>query len=208
MKLQKRISIWAGIISFASLALSIGFNLYGYSYISNVFVGLFSSGILMCVTSLLTYFSERNKTILSLYRGCYRFFNQLNSNLTPDGKASIDNVKENLSKMIDSYQTDIYYYICELSGIRKHSKLNKVIMSIWEAAQNIYLLVVDDNEQIMKFYLGDISKKDILDYKFKYVGSESINYTKDLQKSLDDLRYHMNYYNCKKGNGEDKHHAD
>lgn len=35
-------------------------------------------------------------------------------------------------------------------------------------------------------------------YQLKYTGHESIAYIEKLQKALDELRYHMNYYNSKK----------
>ena len=208
MKLQKRISIWSGAISLVSLILSAVFYCYDFSYLCNVFVGLFSSGILICVTAIVTYFSERNKAVFSLYSGCYQFMKQLNSNLTPDSTIAIEDIKNNFSAMMDSYSVDIYYYVCELSGLWKGSKLHKIIMAIWEAARKIYLLVLDDNSQVMEFYLGDISKQDLLGYKFKYVNNESIGYVKDLQSALDDLRYHMNYYNSRKKKQEEPAHAD
>ena len=208
MKLQKRIAIWAGIISLVSLTLSAGFNYFDFSYLCNVFFGLFSSGILICVIAIITYFSERNKTVLSLYNGCYRFMKQLNLNLTPDKTVAIEDVKSNLAAMMDSYSVDIYYYVCELSGLWKGSKLHKIITAIWEAARNIYLLISDDNSQVMEFYLGDISKQDLLNYKFKYVSDESLKYVMGLQKAVDDLRYHMNYYNCRQEKQEEPAHAD
>lgn len=208
MKLQKRISIWSGAISLVSLILSAVFYYYDLSYPCNVFVGLFSSGILICVTAIVTYFSERNKTVLSLYNGCYRFMKQLNSNLRPDSRVALEDVKNNLSAMMDSYSVDIYYYVCELSGLWKKSKLHKIIMAIWEASRNIYMLISEDNDQVMKFYLGDISEQELSNYKFKYVSDKSIKYVTDLQKAVDDLRYHMNYYNCRKEQQEGSHHAD
>lgn len=208
MKLQKRIAIWAGIISLVSLALSAGFNYFDFSYLCNVFVGLFSSGILICITAIITYFSERNKAILSLYRGCYNFMQRLNLNLTPNNEIALKEVKSNLSAMMESYNVDIYYYVCELSGLWKKSKLYKIVMAIWEASWHIYMLISEDNDQVMKFYLGDISKQDIQNYKFKYVRDDSLKHITELQKAVDDLRYHMNYYNCRKAQQGESHHAD
>lgn len=198
LKLQKRISIWSGALSFISFILSAIFSIYGFSFLCSVFVGLFSSGILICFTAIITYFSERDKSVLSLYNGCYRFMKQLNQNLAPDGRVVLGDVKNNLSMMMDSYSVDIYYYVCELSGLWKRSKLYKIVMAIQEASRNIYLLVSEDNNQIMQFYLGDISQQDLLKYKFKYLGEESVESVKALEKALADLRYHMNYYNSKK----------
>lgn len=208
MKLQKQISLGSGTIAIGSLGLSIVCNYYGCSFLCNIFVGLFSSGILVFATALFAYFSERNKTILSLYRGCHRFMEQLNLNLTPDGEVPVKDIKNNLSAMQNSYSVDIYYYVCELSNLRKRSKLYRIIMAIWEASRNIYLLILDDSSQIMNFYLGDISQQDLSNYKFKYVGDESIKHIADLQKALDDLRYHMNYYNSKKEQQEEQADAD
>ena len=112
-------------------------------------MGLFSSGVLVCAVSIISYFHERNKSVLALYNGCFNFMNELNQNLRHNNRIAIDTVKDNFSHMMRSYDVDIYYYVCELSKIRKQSKLYKVVMNIWESSRNIYLIIMDDNNQIM-----------------------------------------------------------
>lgn len=208
MKLQKQTSLWSGIIALAALILSIAFSCQEYSLMSNIFIGLFSSATLICVTAFIAYFSERDDTILALYHGCYKFMNELNLNLTLDGQIDLDKVRINLSTMMNTYTEEIYYHVCVLAGLCKKSKLRKIIMKIWCAARNIYLLVDEDDNYIMKIYCRDIELENIQNYKFKYAGDSSINYIKNLQDALEDLKYHMNYYHCRKGTQEEQADAD
>lgn len=208
MNLQKRISICSGFISLISLSLAAIFYHYELNFLCSVFVGLFSSGILICITSIITYFSERNKAVLSLYNGCYRFMKQLNSNLAPGYRVPIEIAKNNLSAMMDSYSVDIYCYVCELSGLCKASELHKIITRIWDAARKIYLKILEDHDKFMEFYLGDISKSDLQNYKLKYTDDESIKCAVALRIAMDDLMYHMNYYNSKKEQQEEQADAD
>lgn len=194
MKLQKRISTLSEIISIVAIAMSYVFWCNGCDFFYNICVGLFSSGILVWAVALITYFNERNKMILSLYRGCYNFIEHLNSNLRPNNRIAIETVKDNFSRMIQSYKIDIYYYICELSKMRKGSKLYKTIMDIGESTRNIYLLILDDNEKVMQYYLGEITMNEFSNYKFRYLDTESVSWIDKLQKSLDELSDRMNYF--------------
>lgn len=210
MRLQKTISVWAGIVAGISLGISISLYLLNFEYISNIFVGLFSSGILVCITSVVSYFHERNKVIFALYEGCLSFMETLNGGLRIDNRMGIYELRDNLSQIMASYKKDIYYYVCELMRVNKYSDLHQIVAELWEAARHIYLFVVDDNEQVMKCLLGDITPDEIKNYPWKYVSSKSVTYLKDLQKARDKLAYHMNYYNVRKGKkgtevGEDCH---
>lgn len=198
MKLQKDISIFSGCISILALGMSYVFWCRNSEYLCNLCIGLFSSGILACSIAAITYFGERNRAILALYRGCYRFIEQINLNLRPDNRIGIETVRENFARMKESYNVDVYCFVNELSIMCKHSKLRKIIMDIWESARNVYLIILDDDDKIMQFYMGEISENDISNYKFKYLDSESVSWVKKLQKSLDELRYYMNYYNSRK----------
>ena len=100
--------------------------------------------------------------------------------------------------MKESYHLDVYYYVNELAIMCKRSKLRKIVMDIWNATRNIYLIILDDDNEILQFYMGDISVEDLKNYKYKYTGPESVSNVEKLQKSLDELRIHMNYYNSRK----------
>ncbi len=207
MKLQKNVALCSGIISFVALFFSYVFRCD--EYISGILVGLFSSGILICVVSIITFFNERDRVIYSLYIGCYDFMNALNANLRPDGMIAAEDIRRNFKNIIDVYNKSVYFHLCQLNILPKNTKLNKIIMEIWETARHIYLFVVEDNDKVMKYYLGDISEKEIRKNEWKYVGKESVAYIEQLQSALDKLRTYMNYYNCRKDKKETvSKHAD
>ena len=193
MNLQRRIAALSGILSLLSLVVAIILNFFEFSFASNLSLGLFSSGILICGTAIVTYFYERNRAVLSLYNGCHDFMEALNKNLRVDNRIGIYELKDNLEEMQKVYKKEVYFYICQLLSMNKHFKLTKIIKEIWESVSKVYLLVVEDNS-----------------YTFKYTSGDSIKQIKCLQEALDKLSYHMNYYNIRKGkNSKEEHdHAD
>lgn len=210
MNLQRRIAALSGILFLLSLVVAIILNFFEFSFASNLSLGLFSSGILICGTAIVTYFYERNRAVLSLYNGCHDFMEALNKNLRVDNRIGIYELKDNLEEMQKVYKKEVYFYICQLLSMNKHFKLTKIIKEIWESVRKVYLLVVEDNSKVCQFLIGDISEDEIRSYTFKYTSGDSIKQIKCLQEALDKLSYHMNYYNIRKGkNSKEEHdHAD
>lgn len=99
LNLQRRIAVLSGILSLLSLVVSIILSFFGFSFASNLFLGLFSSGILICGTAIVTYFYERNRAVLSLYNGCYDFMEALNKNLRVDNRIGIYELKDNITQV-------------------------------------------------------------------------------------------------------------
>lgn len=199
MKLNKLIAIYSGIISIAALFLSLYTNFcIEAQYTTNVLIGLFSSGILICITSIITYRMERNKAIYNLYKGCYSFMKCFEKNLKHNNRIDLYELKDNFDIVLTSYNNDIYYHYCELTIVPNNSKLYTLIFEIWENARHIYLFVQEDNSIIQSFLLGNISQEELQTTTWKHTGSESVAYMKELGKSLEALAYHMNYYNIRK----------
>ena len=199
MKLNKILAICSGIISFAALLLSLYTNFcIEAQYATSVLVGLFSSGILICVTSIITYRMERNKAIYNLYRGCYAFMKSFDKNLKHDNLIGLYELKENYDGIISSYNNDIYFHVCVLAIMPKQTKLYKLIMEIWENARHIYLFVQEDNSAVQSYLLGNTSQEELRSTTWKHTGSESVAYVKKLGESLEALAYYMNYYNLRK----------
>lgn len=206
MNLQRKIAVLSGILSFLSLTVAIILNFFDFQFASNLSLGLFSSGILICGTAIVTYFYERNRAVLSLYNGCHDFMEALNKNLRADNRIGIYDLKDNLDEMQKVYKKEVYFYICQLLLMNKHFKLTKIIKEVWESVRKVYLFVVEDNSRVFQFLIGDISEDEMKNYTFKYTGNDSIKQIKCLREALDKLAYHMNYYNIRKGKKDKKEH--
>ena len=199
MKINKILAICSGIISFEALLLSLYTNFcIEAQYATSVLVGLFSSGILICVTSIITYRMERNKAIYKLYRGCYAFMKSFDKNLKHNNLIDLYELKDNFDIILSTYNNDIYYHYCELTIVPKNSKLYTLIFEIWENARHIYLFVQEDNSAIQSYLLGNTSQEELQSTTWKHTGSESVAYVKKLGESLEALAYYMNYYNLRK----------
>lgn len=199
MRLQRKTLFWSGLVSFIALAISYVAYLKEYEYISDICVGLFSSGILICITSVVSYFYERNAAVLSLYRGCFKFMESLTNSLRLDKMINLYELREDLDEIIHVYNENVYYYVCELKHINQHSNIRRIIDDIWENIRHIYLFVSDDREILLKCLLGDLDATTLKKYPWKHVGDESVAYLEKLQKALDKLAYQMNYFNKRKG---------
>lgn len=130
MNLQRRIAVLSGILSLLSLVVSIILSFFGFSFASNLFLGLFSSGILICGTAIVTYFYERNRVVLSLYNGCYDFMEALNKNLRVDNRIGIYELKDNLQEMQKVYKKEVYFYICQLLSMNEDGRRYRLVSMI------------------------------------------------------------------------------
>ena len=199
MKVNKCIAIWSGIIAVIALILSLLTYFYFYcEYETNVLIGIFSSGILVCVTSIISYFHERNRILYLLYDGCFNFLKQFEKNIRRDNQIDVHVLASNYNDIIASYKKDIYYHVNELATLSKRSKIRKNIMNIWENSRKMYLLVLDDYEVIQSFALNEISHEELNSIPCKHNSPEGIAYIKKLGEELNELAYQMNYYNLKK----------
>lgn len=213
MKLNKRIAQWSGAIASIAFIISLFTNFCCDSecsrYATNVLIGLFSSGILVCGTSIITYFHERKRALYLLYDGCFTFLKQFEKNLRHDNQINIYALLNNYNDIIISYKKDIYFHVCELAILSKRSNLRKLIMNIWESSRHVYLFVLDDREILHSFLQKEISEEKLKSIPIKHNSSESIAYIEKLGEDLETLAYHMNFYNMRKNaKTEEKHNAD
>ena len=210
MKLNKILALWSGVISFSALLLSLYTNFcLKASYSTNVLIGLFSSGILICVTSIITYRMERNKVIYQLYTGCYTFIKCFEKNLKHNNIVDLYELKDNYDLIMSSYNSDVYYHVCALATLPKQTKLYRLVMEIWGNARHIYLFVQGDCSIIQSFLLANITEEELKSTTWKHNSSEGVAYMKELGLSLEALAYHMNYYNMRKNSKtEESNNAD
>ena len=122
----------------------------------------------------------------------------LTNNLRLDNMIDIYELREDLDMIIHVYNEDVYYYICELKQINRHSSIRKITDDIWENIRHVYLFAADDRKTVMKCLLGDLDVTEIKNYPWKHVGDEAAAYLEKLQKALDKLAYQMNYFNRRK----------
>ena len=69
MKENKYAIIIASCLSLFALAVSITLHYFGYDFISNIFSGIFASGILVILVAVINYAVARKKTLEQFY--CY-----------------------------------------------------------------------------------------------------------------------------------------
>ncbi len=212
MKLQRTISVWSGIVSILSLIFASVFNYLAFQFLSNIFIGLFSSGILICGTSIAAYFSERNNELTALFEGCFDFMKSLVKNVRKDNQVEIHQLRDNLESMRETYNQKIFFRVNRLEILNHDSKAYKIVSRIWWSAASIYGLINEDLEIVSGFILGDVPEEEIRAYQWKSYGNESIELVKKLQSArnelADYLRYDQKMDVAKKKRREAVTHAD
>ena len=207
MKLQKRISWWSGIVALISLILAFILHWLKQEFIANIFIGLFSSGILICISAILTYLDCRKSELRALYVGCSSFQKTLSRNLRDNNRIDIYTLKDNLEIIMESYKTQIYCHVCELMAIRKHTQLHNTVSDFFEAIRHIYLFVCEDREVIVNFLLQRISREELDSYNYKHVSEEAVVYLQQLNEATEKLAVYLNYSSTDEKK-EDSIHAD
>ena len=205
MKLQRKMIWLSGSISIVAFVTAYFLNQIGENFWCNIFIGLFSSGVLILVSSIAAYYYERNKEIFALYEGCYDFMGSLINLVRIDNRFGINELRDILAHSVDLYTRDVYYHVCELRRVNKYAKIRKLVDGIWENVRHVYLLLLDDKEKVDDFILENITKDEFQRYSWHIANEESQRYAKKLYEELGRLACHMDYYNKKhqKEAGED-----
>lgn len=193
MKLQKMVAIWSGFIAVLSFILSYCFNASS-QFISGIFVGLFSSGILICITSIVTYFSEREKELTDLYEGSFEFVNSMLKNTRKGNSIEVHQFKDNLDYMMHTYDEKIFFRVDRLEILNHKSDAYRIVAKIWWAAASLYGAISEDREIASKFILGDISDDEIKSIQWKSYGDESIKKAKELLEAREELGNYLHYH--------------
>lgn len=197
MKLQKNMIWLSGIVSVLALFAAIILNSVGESFWCNICIGLFSSGVLIFVSSIAAYYSERNKEVFLFYEGCYTFLDSLVKYVRINNRIDIYELQETLDHSTEVYHINVYYHMCEIKRINKYAKIRKLSDAVWEKIRHIYLCMLDDKDMLTDFILGDVMQDEIQEYSWKIAGDEVLQYVKELHAELDKLACHMDYYNKK-----------
>ena len=169
MKLQKNVAIISGIVSVLSLIVWFIFTLFEQKlldYLSNIFIGLFSSGILICAVAIITYLSERNKMLYQLYCVCLDF-----SQVLPFGKRIISQsdflaLRPDVVQAISIYNKEMQFMLDDLSVLSKKSEISQTIHQIQLTSLEIYGAILELNDEISSVIcnqqkFSDVTKKNL-----------------------------------------------
>ena len=190
MKLQKNVAIISGIVSVLSLIASFIFTQFDQElldYLSNIFIGLFSSGILICAVAIITYLSERNKMLYQLYCVCLDF-----SQVLPFGKRIISQsdflaLRPDVVQAISIYNKEMQFMLDDLSALRKKSKISQTINQIQMTSLEIYNAILEMNDEISSVVCNQQKFTDVTKKKLKISSNEVMEASDQYAKSVTSL---------------------
>ena len=169
MKLQKNVAIISGMVSGMSLIVSFVFTLFEQKmldYLSNIFIGLFSSGILICAVAIITYISERNKILYQLYCVCLDFSQVLPFGKRIESQSDFLALRPEVVQAMSIYNKEMQFMLDDLSVLRKKSEISQTIHQIQLTSLEIYGAILELNDEISSVIcnqqkFSDVTKKNL-----------------------------------------------
>ena len=172
MRSNKIAIIWTSIISLVSLIASVVLHLCTCEYISNIFIGIFASGILALMIAIINYRVERRRILEKIYfqgiKACNNFY-QFDSNGEID--VLIDTVLD-INKF-DYSEFDAAYGEIDLMFDIRNKKREYIFSNIYDPIMNVkheiskicihfreYKKSTNGNVEMMRLYLDKL-KNDI-----------------------------------------------
>lgn len=227
MRTNKPAIIWSSIISIVSLTISIITHIIvcvKCEYISNLFAGIFASGVLALLIAIINYRSERRKTLEQFYSYVLKVASNFDRfEYSDDIERSIDSVLQ--IKQFDYLPLDNAYGDMDfLFGDKKKRKYiyNKIYKPILDCRDLItekafhfteYKKAANGNKKVMKIFVDDIAnilltqkEDDIIEpngHVIKFKGIKP-NLTAQLRNEINGEYYSIMYPH----NKEDNNNAD
>ena len=176
MTLQRKIAEVSGALSIFSLVLSwIGYRCE-CNFFSNVFMGLFSSGILICGVAAVTFFSECRTRLYRLYCECIDFSQMAPFGYRASSEQDLPIIHDKISQALSLYNKGIQENLIELQSLPKFTKAHKIVAEIDDPSFTLKNALLEINEKITPCILQQSRFDSIVNYKF------SIN-----SKDMDDI---------------------
>ena len=218
MRINKSAIIWSIIVSFTALICSLALHYFSFEYWSNLFSGIFASGVLTFMISVINYRTERRKTLEKFYyyaqKVAYnynRFENE--SNL----ERSIESILE--MNKFDYLELDNAYG--DMSFLFNDKKTRKYIFDMiynptLELRQLIeeksfhfreYRKSLNGNSRVMRYFVDEVAKAlmDCNEMKIKNENGVSMviktsknRVVEQLHKELEGHYYEIMYPHIKK----------
>jgi hypothetical protein len=157
------------------------------TYLSSLFIGLFSSGILICAVAIITYFSERNKAIYQLYCACLDFSQALSFGKIITSRDEFVALKSEVNQAASIYNKDMQFLLDDLSALRKKSEIAKTIDVIRETSPDIYNAILELEEKITLVMCGQAEFADICNNKLNISSNKVMEATDGFTQSVNGL---------------------
>ncbi len=221
---NKQAIIWSSLLSVLSLVISILLHCLDFEYVSNLFSGVFASGILTTLIAIINYRTERKRTLEKFYSymrkaiGAYNRFEN-----SSDLESSIDSVL-----LIDEFDyLELDNAFGDIEFIFNHKKnYNYIYDSLYKITLELRALINEKafhfrlyrkakngNHSVMEHFISEVDNyiMERTETELQTEDGNSIKMTtcrnrvvEELEKELTGKYYRMMYPHIK----EEKHNAD
>lgn len=198
VKLQKGISIVSGVFSILSIILSWLLNKYGCVFASNVFIGLFSSGILVCGVAVIAFLSEYKNRLYQLYCDCMDFSQTAPFGYSISSDKELSTIKSKINQAFSLYNKGIQIHINELSSVPKYTKIYKIISSIDHSTRILENAMIEFNEKLTICVLQECEFEEFLNNEMKINNIETTKAAEEFANAINDLVKYLKHRNIHK----------
>lgn len=157
MKLQKRVMVISGIIVLVSLIISYVLDSYDKDYWCNIFVGLFSSSMLVLAVAVITYLSERKQNLYRLYCVCKDFVQVVPYGQKITSKEELPAIRVVMVQAQALYDKEMQFYLDDLSAMCRMTKISKIVKRIRVYLQEMNNALIDSQAQITRCLINKLS---------------------------------------------------
>ncbi|MBR1762499.1 MAG: hypothetical protein IJ731_03945 [Eubacterium sp.] len=175
-------------------------------FTSNVLLSIFGSSLLALIMAIISYFCERRKTMRDLYFSCSRFLNFYSKLIKINGVFDIYELRDIIDEWINYYNDYLYISISQALTIRKGSKLYLIVKELWDNVSKIYLFICEDNENIQKVLIGELSVDSYRKIGIKCSSSDCLELINAIINAHKQLAEKMHFFDKKLQ--EDNNNAD
>lgn len=166
MTLQKKIAEVSGAFSIISLILSWIEYRCECDFFSNVFMGLFSSGILICGVAAVTFFSEYRTRLYQLYCECIDFSQMAPFGYRVSSERDLPVIHDKINQALSLYNKGIQENLIELQSLPKFTKARKIVAEIDDTSFALKNALLEINEKITPCILQQSRFESIVNNKF------------------------------------------
>lgn len=175
MRTNKPAILWSIVVSLSALAISLLLHCHGEEYYSNLFAGIFASGVLTVMISVINYRVEREKTLGRFYSYAQKAVNNFNCF---EDEGDLERSIDSILRMNEFDYLELDNAFGDISFIFHDKETRKYIYeAIYEPTLNLrhliadkcfhfreYRKVINGNSRVMRSMVNEVASA-LMEYK-------------------------------------------
>lgn len=191
MELQKKIIYFSGLASAISICIAYFADCAEYAFLSNICIGLFSSGVLVLSVAIITFLTEFHNELYQLYCDCLDF-----SQAAPWGYPimpgmNFSEYQNKITQAISIYNKGIQFHLVALTSVPRCWQISRIITKLNASTNTLESSLLDANEKMMYCILQDRSFEEFQKNELMINNRETSEAAEAFANAVNDLVTYM-----------------